>query len=103
MSIKFVSYISSFNRFLNESFYSKSYNRECIDCQRLSAVWESVGASLRNRLNVARVDKDVRGARTAKRFNVKKAPEFILLVFHLTFACIIIESLHFNDKFNYFY
>lgn len=55
-----------------------SYNRECIDCQRLLAIWEAVGAKLRNRVNVARVDKDVRGVKTAQRFNVKKAPEFIL-------------------------
>lgn len=55
-----------------------SYNRECIDCQRLNAVWESVGAALKNRVNVARMDKDTRGIKTAKRFNVKKAPEFIL-------------------------
>lgn len=84
------------------------HNRECIDCQRISAVWEtgwllevisltivyilcnltkvftsnpffeSVGAVLRNRVNVARVDKDIRGIKTAKRFNVQKAPEFIL-------------------------
>lgn len=55
-----------------------SYNRECIDCQRLSAIWEAVGAKLRNRVNVARVDKDVSGVKTAQRFHVKKAPEFIL-------------------------
>lgn len=55
-----------------------SYNRECIECQRLSAVWEAVGAALRNRVNVARVEKDLLGVKTAKRFNVKKAPEIIL-------------------------
>ncbi|XP_055296942.1 thioredoxin domain-containing protein [Sitodiplosis mosellana] len=55
------------------------YNRECIDCQRLSAVWEAVGAGLRNRVNVARVEKDLRGVKTAKRFNVQKAPEFIFI------------------------
>lgn len=55
-----------------------SFNRECIECQRLSAVWEAVGAATRNRLNVARVDKDFQGVQTAKRFKVQKAPEFIL-------------------------
>ncbi|XP_031625070.1 thioredoxin domain-containing protein [Contarinia nasturtii] len=55
------------------------YNRECIDCQRLGAVWEAVGAALRNRVNVARVDKDFRGIKTAKRFGVQKAPEFIFI------------------------
>lgn len=61
-------------------FYIYSYNRECIDCQRLSAVWEAVGAAIKNRLNVARIDKDTSGLTTAKRFNVQKAPEFILYV-----------------------
>lgn len=55
-----------------------SYNRECIECQRFAAVWEAVGAALRNRVNVARIDKDIRGIKTAKRFNILKAPEFIL-------------------------
>lgn len=55
-----------------------SYNRNCIDCQRLTAVWEAVGATLRNQANVAKVDKDIRGSKTAKRFDVRKAPEFIL-------------------------
>lgn len=57
-----------------------SFNRECIECQRLSAVWEAVGATTRNRLNVARIEKDIQGAQTAKRFKVQKAPEFILYV-----------------------
>lgn len=55
------------------------YNRECIDCQRLGATWEGVGAALKNRVVLARVDKDVRGVKTAKRFNVQKAPEFIFI------------------------
>lgn len=59
-------------------WFIQFYTRNCADCQRLSAVWEGVGALLRNRVNVARVDKEVRGAKTAKRFNIQKAPEFIL-------------------------
>lgn len=55
-----------------------SYSQTCIECQRLTAVWEAVGAKLKNRLNVARVNKDTVGIQTAKRFNVLKAPEFIL-------------------------
>lgn len=59
-------------------FQNFSYTRNCIDCQRLTAVWEAVGAGLRNRVNIARVDKEIRGAKTAKRFDIQKAPEFIL-------------------------
>lgn len=54
-----------------------SYSTNCVDCQRLSAVWEAVGAALKSRMNVARVNKDYLGGKTAKRFNVSKAPEFI--------------------------
>ena len=66
-----------FSRFSWNSSFS-SYNRECIDCQRLSAVWEAVGAATKNRVNVARVDKDSTGLSTGKRFNIQTAPEFIL-------------------------
>lgn len=43
-------------------------------------MWEAVGAATKNRLNVARIDKDTTGSTTARRFNVQKAPEFILYV-----------------------
>lgn len=49
-----------------------------MDCQRLSAVWEAVGAALKNRMNVARVNKDTVGVQTGKRFKVNKVPDFIL-------------------------
>lgn len=55
-----------------------SYTPNCIECQRLSAVWEAVGAALKNRINVARVNKHTVGVQTGKRFNVQKVPEFIL-------------------------
>lgn len=55
------------------------YTTNCVDCQRLTAVWEAVAADLKTRMNVARVDKDGKGKETASRFNVKKAPEFIFL------------------------
>lgn len=42
------------------------------------ARWEAVGAKLKQRVNVARIDKYTTGASTARRFNVYKAPEFIL-------------------------
>lgn len=44
----------------------------------MTARWEAVGAKLRQRVNVARIDKYTTGASTAKRFNIYKAPEFIL-------------------------
>lgn len=60
--------------------FNYSYGASCVDCQRLHAVWEGVGAILKGRINVARVDASLAGAKTAKRFNVKKLPTFLLLV-----------------------
>lgn len=54
------------------------YSSDCIDCQRMGARWEAVGAKLKNRVNVARVNKYTTGASTARRFNVFNVPEFIL-------------------------
>ncbi|GAB0097719.1 Thioredoxin domain-containing protein [Sergentomyia squamirostris] len=55
------------------------YSSNCVECQRLNAVWESVGATLKTRLNVARVNKGTTGVSTARRFNVKLVPEFIFI------------------------
>ncbi|CRK86253.1 CLUMA_CG000176, isoform A [Clunio marinus] len=55
------------------------YDNQCIDCSRLSAIWETVGAKLKSRMNVARVNRGTIGAITAKRFKITNAPEFILL------------------------
>lgn len=55
------------------------YSQDCIDCQRLSAVWEGLGANLKNRVNVARVNRLSAGIATAKRFGVDKSPEFIFI------------------------
>lgn len=55
------------------------YSQTCIECQRLTAVWEAVGARLKSRMNVARINKDTVGIQTAKRFNILKAPEFIFI------------------------
>ncbi|XP_068631164.1 thioredoxin domain-containing protein [Battus philenor] len=57
------------------------YGASCVECQRLHAVWESVGATLRGRINVARVDANLAGENTAKRFKVSKLPT--LLFFRL--------------------
>ncbi|XP_046390833.1 thioredoxin domain-containing protein [Ischnura elegans] len=54
------------------------YSNDCVECQRLQARWEAVGARLKTRLNVARVDKQNRGGATARRFNVRQTPTFIL-------------------------
>ncbi|KAI5646474.1 thioredoxin domain-containing protein [Phthorimaea operculella] len=53
------------------------YGASCVECQRLHAVWEGVGATLRNRVNVARIDANLAGANTAKRFHVTKLPVFL--------------------------
>ena len=53
------------------------YGASCVDCQRLHGVWESVGASLRGRINVARIDANLAGLNTAKRFQVTKLPTFL--------------------------
>ncbi|XP_037948334.1 thioredoxin domain-containing protein [Teleopsis dalmanni] len=55
------------------------YSADCIFCQRLYAVWETVGAVLRHRLNVARVNRLEAGISTAKRFGITTSPEFIFL------------------------
>ncbi|XP_053680957.1 thioredoxin domain-containing protein [Anopheles nili] len=53
------------------------YTPKCVDCQRLTAIWEAVAADLKTRMNVARVDMEGKGSETASRFRVKNAPEFI--------------------------
>lgn len=55
------------------------YDNQCTDCNRLTATWETVGAKLKTRLNVARVNRGAKGALTAKRFKIEKVPEFIFL------------------------
>lgn len=55
------------------------YDNSCIDCQRLNAIWETVGAKLKIRMNVARVNRATKGIQTAKRFKVESVPEFILI------------------------
>lgn len=55
------------------------YDNQCIDCNRLTATWETVAAKLKNRMNVARVNRGTKGVLTAKRFKVDQVPEFIFL------------------------
>ncbi|XP_058791130.1 protein disulfide-isomerase A4 [Phymastichus coffea] len=54
------------------------YSPDCVDCQRMGARWEAVGARLKQRINVARVNKYSTGASTARRFGVYEVPQFIL-------------------------
>ncbi|XP_059046070.1 thioredoxin domain-containing protein isoform X2 [Achroia grisella] len=53
------------------------YGASCVECQRLHAVWEGVGATLRGRINVARIDANLAGVVTAKRFQIIKLPSFL--------------------------
>ena len=57
-----------------------SYSPDCVDCQRLQARWETVGAQVKSRMNLARVNKAVGGAATADRFGITEVPSFILYV-----------------------
>ncbi|XP_065371058.1 thioredoxin domain-containing protein [Calliphora vicina] len=55
------------------------YSADCVFCLRLHATWEAVGANLKHRLNVARIDRLGSGIATAKRFGIVESPEFIFL------------------------
>ncbi|XP_055849789.1 thioredoxin domain-containing protein [Episyrphus balteatus] len=55
------------------------YSNDCVICQRLYAVWEAVGAALKRRLTVARINRSEYGIATAKRFNVRESPEFLYI------------------------
>lgn len=44
----------------------------------MGARWEAVGAKIKQRINVARVNKYSTGASTARRFGVHEVPQFIL-------------------------
>lgn len=68
------------NKLLVFMFFNvySSYSAECVDCQRLQARWEAVGAKLKTRMNVARVNRGTTGAATARRFEVYEVPSFLL-------------------------
>lgn len=56
------------------------YDTSCVDCSRLGAIFEAVGAKLKfSYTNVARVNIQTKGIQTAKRFKVEKTPTFILI------------------------
>ncbi|CAG9813013.1 unnamed protein product [Phaedon cochleariae] len=54
------------------------YTPDCVDCARLQARWEAVGAHLKSRMNVARINRATSGAATARRFDIFNVPSFIL-------------------------
>jgi len=54
------------------------YTNDCVDCQRFQARWEAVGAQVKSRMNVARVNRGTTGAATARRFGVFHVPAFVL-------------------------
>ncbi|XP_008560921.1 protein disulfide-isomerase A4 [Microplitis demolitor] len=54
------------------------YSDSCVECQRLGARWEAVGAKIKRRINTARVNKHTTGAATARRFSVFEVPQLIL-------------------------
>ncbi|CAG9865458.1 unnamed protein product [Phyllotreta striolata] len=54
------------------------YTPDCVDCTRMQARWEAVGAKIKSRINIARVNKAGSGAATARRFEVLAIPSFIL-------------------------
>nr|CAD7438301.1 unnamed protein product [Timema bartmani] len=56
-----------------------NYSTDCVDCQRLQARWEAVGAKLKSRLNVARINRQTSGAVTARRLEIRDVPTFVLL------------------------
>lgn len=55
------------------------YSAECTVCQRLYAVWESVGGTLKRKMNIARMNSGGSGISTAKRLGALETPAFIFL------------------------
>ncbi|XP_031839074.1 protein disulfide-isomerase A4 [Nomia melanderi] len=53
------------------------YSTDCMESIRMSTKWETVGAKLKHRVNVARIDIYTTGASTARRFKVSETPAFI--------------------------
>ncbi|XP_076294295.1 thioredoxin domain-containing protein [Lasioglossum baleicum] len=53
------------------------YNTDNWESTKMSTTWETVGAKLKHRVNVARIAKLTSGAATARRFRVQETPAFI--------------------------
>ncbi|XP_053644397.2 uncharacterized protein [Cherax quadricarinatus] len=70
---------------------------DCGTCTQLQATIEAVGANLRNKKNVAVMNRDSDGGQTTRRFGVKKFPSFLLFrqgrLFRYTLPGIDVGSL----------
>jgi len=53
------------------------YSQDCAECQHLIARWEAVGAKLKTRMNIARINRKTMGKNTARRFSVTDSPTFL--------------------------
>ncbi|XP_045606261.1 thioredoxin domain-containing protein [Procambarus clarkii] len=51
---------------------------DCTTCTQLRATIEAVGANLKNKKNVALINRDNDGGQTTRRFGVKSFPSFLL-------------------------
>ncbi|EDS40764.1 transmembrane protein [Culex quinquefasciatus] len=84
------------------------YTSNCVDCQRLTAVWEAVSADLKARMNVARIQKDGKGIETAKRFRIEGVPAFIFdqivdrSVYYLKNLPVLVDELYTNYRTLYY-
>lgn len=85
MLITFTKYYFNVNQisqvttvFVNHVQLLISYATNCVDCQRLQARWEAVGAKLKTRLNTARVNRQTSGKATSRRFGIVETPTFLL-------------------------
>ncbi|RZF45711.1 hypothetical protein LSTR_LSTR005006 [Laodelphax striatellus] len=54
------------------------YSTNCVECKRLQARWETVGAKLKTRMNVAMVNRETTGRVTSRRFAIVDTPTFVL-------------------------
>ncbi|XP_044762058.1 thioredoxin domain-containing protein [Coccinella septempunctata] len=73
------------------------YTSDCIECQRLQAIWEAVGAKIKSRTNIARVNRATTGAATARRFNIYEVPAFVFFrlgkMYRYNFGELDVDSL----------
>lgn len=55
-----------------------SHATNCVECKRLQATWEAVGAKLKQRMNVGMVNRQTTGRVTSRRFGIVETPTFVL-------------------------
>lgn len=59
-------------------YFEFSSSTDNVESMKLNARWDAVGAKLKGRTNVAKVDRYINGGMTTRRFDVKDVPEIIL-------------------------